>query len=163
MRNKKVLVILLLVIVIFIQVLVIVMMNGGFFVGVKSVQPYSKGYFNQELEKDFVINENIYEDLETRSPKSLFSGLDFSNIKTINSNINMDVIGEITNNNSVPISGYFKLVFYSSTGEIVNVRDSARVPGKSIEPGQTATFSVLLNKFEYSTISVEDSLIIEKK
>lgn|GEM_PF-4095874 len=101
-------------------------------------------------------------ELERRAESgSLFGQLEFSGINVLWGSITGDLVGEITNNGNIGVEGYFGIYFYDDAGNITYTRDSIPIPGDGIRPGETVSFSVPVNKFEYSSYKVQDSTIGE--
>ena len=102
---------------------------------------------------------------ETIDDRSLFDGLVFSNMKLLEQKSYTYAVGEIKNTNDVSVYGYFQLVFYNRSGDIVFVRNSVRLPGSSIRPNEEVAFSVMLERRDFSDVSrivAKDSNILKR-
>lgn len=117
--------------------------------------------------EDYIRDEDPEETFEISGEAetgTLMNYLSFSDIDAIWSNYSDtgEIVGKITNKYDKTIEGYFAMYFYDDSGDIVYPRDSIPIPGEGIKPGETVPFSVLVNKFEYSTYEIRGDILREK-
>ncbi|MFT8312971.1 MAG: FxLYD domain-containing protein [Clostridium sp.] len=80
-----------------------------------------------------------------------FSNISINRSKAIEGNGEVD--GEVTNNYSQTLSGYFDVIFYDKDGNIVKSWTS-HLPD-NLGSGETKTFSVPINMYDYSTYKIQ--------
>ncbi|MCG5105384.1 FxLYD domain-containing protein [Oceanobacillus alkalisoli] len=80
----------------------------------------------------------------------------FEKLEITNTSINWsrhsdvgDLTGEITNNGSKTLDGYFSVYFFDEDNRIVKDY-MTHIPDGGISPGETKYFSIPINKFDFS-------------
>ncbi|KAF6565349.1 hypothetical protein G9G63_09325 [Paenibacillus sp. EKM202P] len=114
----------------------------------------------REYTRDTNPRDTFEKNIEAESG-SLFNQLEFTDVKVLWNSSTGDLVGQITNNGSKGIKGYFAIYFYDDNGNITYSRDSIPIPGDGIRSGENVSFSVPVNRFEYSTYKVQDSTLME--
>ncbi|QST02309.1 hypothetical protein IMZ31_22930 (plasmid) [Pontibacillus sp. ALD_SL1] len=95
--------------------------------------------------------------------KSNFENLHISNtsVQWSTSTSTGDLTGEITNNGSVALDGYFSVYFFDENDQIVKDY-MTHIPDGGINPGETKYFSISINKFEFDSYEFQGDTIVEK-